>query len=122
MQIVAITGPRLTQRRPRKLECRGDDALEAAGRVGPLSAGQQRFDLEPERLVAGDGHLEESGALRDREIEALVEEHFDPLALGGVRDHFTAPRFRRISTTSTTGIASTTLPLARSVVARKSEL
>ena len=87
VQVVAIAGPRLTQRRPGQLECRGDDALDAAGRVGLLRAGQERFHLEPERQVAGHGHLEEPGALGGREIDALVEEHFDPLALGGIRDH-----------------------------------
>ena len=119
---VARAGPAAD---PRAVERRGHHPLQPSGRVRPLGAREERLHLAAELEIPRDGHLEEPASLAGRKVGALVEEDLDPLPAGGVhgtRGHRTAPRCRRIASTSFTGSASTVLPFARSVVAAKSEL
>ena len=86
---------------------------------------EHRGHLRVQVRIAGAGREEEGRTVLGRAIERRLEQRLDllpALRREGRPAHGSARRSRRILSTASTGSASTTLPLARSVVAVKSEL
>ncbi len=102
-QLVPIPGTRLSDQCPRKVERRGDDALQPAGGVRSVRAREQLFDFAPQGEVSGDRDLQEPPAPREREVGALVEEDFDSLAARGIGGHGCSSfikKYRRVASAS----------------------